>query len=168
MQRGCLSNTGCSNGASRNAARFDFPEIDLDVVRLSGERRIDQAIHSRKGGVGRHCHHIRHIDAPLVQSIERELFDLRTRGAAIAADQRHQQRAGAGRYRHSGAAHLFIDEASEVARGGSEWESLKATFLKKNAFEEPFFKNDGLRMVRIRPRRVSYANALRDRFKAEA
>lgn len=58
--------------------------------------------------------------------------------------------------------------ASEVARGGPEWESLKATFLKKNAFEEPFFKNDGLRMVRIRPRRVSYANALRDRFKAEA
>src|SRR5579883_2719899 len=47
VQRGCLSNTGCSNGASRNAARFDFPEIDLDVVRPSGERRIDQAIHSR-------------------------------------------------------------------------------------------------------------------------
>ncbi len=57
--------------------------------------------------------------------------------------------------------------ASEVARGGAEWESLKAIFLKKNPFEEPFFKNDGLRMVRIRPRRVSWANALRDRFKAE-
>jgi nitroimidazol reductase NimA-like FMN-containing flavoprotein (pyridoxamine 5'-phosphate oxidase superfamily) len=57
--------------------------------------------------------------------------------------------------------------ASEVPRGGAEWEPLKALFLKKNPFEEPFFKNDGLRMVRIRPRRVSYANALRDRFKAE-
>lgn len=57
--------------------------------------------------------------------------------------------------------------ASEVQRGGAEWDSLKALFLKKNPFEEPFFKNDGLRMVRIRPKRVSYANALRDRFKAE-
>lgn len=57
--------------------------------------------------------------------------------------------------------------AGEVPRGSAEWESLKALFLKKNPFEEPFFKNDGLRMVRIRPRRVSYANALRDRFKAE-
>ena len=57
--------------------------------------------------------------------------------------------------------------ASEVARGGAEWDSLKALFLKKNPFEEPFFKNDGLRMVRIKPKRVSYANALRDRFKAE-
>ncbi len=57
--------------------------------------------------------------------------------------------------------------AGEVPRGSAEWESLKAVFLKKNPFEEPFFKNDGLRMVRIRPKRVSYANALRDRFKAE-
>jgi hypothetical protein len=39
--------------------------------------------------------------------------------------------------------------------------------LKKNPFEEPFFKNDGLRMIRIRPKRVSYANGLRDTFKAE-
>ncbi len=57
--------------------------------------------------------------------------------------------------------------ASDVARGSSEWESLKAIFLKKNPFEEPFFKNDGLRMIRIRPARVSYANGLRDTFKAE-
>jgi hypothetical protein len=57
--------------------------------------------------------------------------------------------------------------ASEVARGGAEWEALKALFLKKNPFEEPFFKNDGLRMIRIRPARVSYANGLRDTFKAE-
>ena len=35
--------------------------------------------------------------------------------------------------------------ASDVARGGAEWESLKGIFLKKNPFEEPFFKNDGLR-----------------------
>jgi hypothetical protein len=26
-----------------------------------------------------------------------------------------------------------------------EWEKLKAIFLKKNPFEEPFFKMDGLR-----------------------
>jgi Pyridoxamine 5'-phosphate oxidase len=57
--------------------------------------------------------------------------------------------------------------ASDVARGSAEWESLKAIFLKKNPFEEPFFKNDGLRMVRIRPVRVSYASGLRETFKAE-
>jgi hypothetical protein len=57
--------------------------------------------------------------------------------------------------------------ASDVARGSAEWESLKAIFLKKNSFEAPFFKNDGLRMVRIKPKRVSYANGLRDTFKAE-
>ena len=57
--------------------------------------------------------------------------------------------------------------ASDVARGSAEWESFKAVFLKKNPFEEPFFKNDGLKMVRIRPTRVSYASGLRDSFKAE-
>jgi hypothetical protein len=57
--------------------------------------------------------------------------------------------------------------ASDVTRGSAEWESLKAIFLKKNPFEEPFFKNDGLRMVRIRSVRVSYASGLRDTFKAE-
>jgi nitroimidazol reductase NimA-like FMN-containing flavoprotein (pyridoxamine 5'-phosphate oxidase superfamily) len=57
--------------------------------------------------------------------------------------------------------------ASVVARATAEWESLKALFLKKNPFEEPFFKNDGLRMIRIRPVRVSYASGLRDTFKAE-
>ena len=31
--------------------------------------------------------------------------------------------------------------ASDVARGSAEWESHKAIFLKKNPFEEPFFKN---------------------------
>jgi hypothetical protein len=57
--------------------------------------------------------------------------------------------------------------AGDVARGTAEWESLKAIFLKKNPFEEPFFKNDGLKMIRIKPVRVSYASGLRDSFKAE-
>jgi hypothetical protein len=43
----------------------------------------------------------------------------------------------------------------------------KAIFLKKNPFEEPLFKNDGLRMIRIKPQRVSYAKGLGDGFKAE-
>ena len=57
--------------------------------------------------------------------------------------------------------------AREVPRGGTEWESSKATFLKKNPFEEPFFKYDTLRMIRVIPKRVSYANGLGDSFKAE-
>ena len=57
--------------------------------------------------------------------------------------------------------------AQEIAKDGPEWEPLKALFLKKNPFEEPFFKNDGLRMIRIKPQRVSYAKGLGDGFKAE-
>ena len=57
--------------------------------------------------------------------------------------------------------------AREVPRGSAEWEGGKATFLKKNPFEEPFFQYDTLRMVRVTPKRVSYANGLGDSFKAE-
>jgi hypothetical protein len=57
--------------------------------------------------------------------------------------------------------------AGEVPRSSSEWEKLKAVFLEKNPFEAPFFGNDGLRMMRIKPRRVSYASGLKDAFKAE-
>jgi hypothetical protein len=39
--------------------------------------------------------------------------------------------------------------ASEVAKG-SEWDSLKGIFLKKNPFEPPFFRNPAVRMVRVR------------------
>ena len=44
--------------------------------------------------------------------------------------------------------------ASEVAKG-AEWDSLKDIFLKKNPFEPPFFRNPAVRMVRVRPKRVS-------------
>jgi hypothetical protein len=57
--------------------------------------------------------------------------------------------------------------ASEVARDSAEWEKLKVVFLEKNPFEAPFFTNDALRMMRIKPRRVSYASGLKDAFKAE-
>jgi hypothetical protein len=57
--------------------------------------------------------------------------------------------------------------AREVPRNSTEWESCKATFLKKNPFEEPFFQFDTLRMVRVTPKRVSYANGLGDSFKAD-
>src|SRR5215831_16272362 len=97
MERSCLSNKRCGNRAWRNATRLDFPEIDFDVARPTGERRIDEAA--------------------AVQSIDDEFFDLRTRGAAIAADQRRQQCPSVGRYRHSGVAHLLIDQASEIASG---------------------------------------------------
>ncbi len=57
--------------------------------------------------------------------------------------------------------------AQEVARDGPEWEPLKAIFLKKNPFEAPFFGSEKLRMVRVKIRRISYAGAARDVFKAE-
>ena len=57
--------------------------------------------------------------------------------------------------------------AQEISIDGPEWEPLKAIFLKKNPFEAPFFGGDKLRMVRVKPRRISYAGVARDIFKAE-
>lgn len=55
-------------------------------------------------------------------------------------------------------------EAVDVPRDTPEWAALKAVFLKKNPFEAPFFDSDLLRMVRIKPRRISYANGIKDTF----
>ena len=57
--------------------------------------------------------------------------------------------------------------AAEVARNSAEWDELKERFLTKNPFEEPFFGYDSLRMMRLTPKRVSYANGLTDSFKVE-
>jgi general stress protein 26 len=57
--------------------------------------------------------------------------------------------------------------AREVAKGSAEWETAKGIFLTKNPFEAPFFTYDALRMIRVVPKRVSYANGLADSFKAE-
>jgi hypothetical protein len=57
--------------------------------------------------------------------------------------------------------------AEEVARDGAEWEPLKAIFLAKNPFEAPFFGNEQLRMLRVRPKRISYAGPPREAFKVE-
>ena len=57
--------------------------------------------------------------------------------------------------------------ASEVPRDSAEWEAAKEIFLKKSPFEAPFFKYPTLRMIRVRPKRLSYAGADRVVFKAE-
>ena len=57
--------------------------------------------------------------------------------------------------------------ATEVARDSAEWGELKERFLTKNPFEEPFFGYDSLRMMRLAPKRISYANGLADTFKVE-
>lgn len=56
--------------------------------------------------------------------------------------------------------------ASEVPKG-AEWDALKEIFLKKNPFEAPFFGNPALRMVRVKPKRISYTGADRQGFKVE-
>lgn len=56
--------------------------------------------------------------------------------------------------------------AGEVAKG-LEWDSLKDLFLKKNPFEAPFFGNPALRMVRVKPKRISYTGADMQGFKLE-
>ena len=62
---------------------------------------------------------------------------------------------------------LIQGVAIEIARDSAEWESSKEIFLKKSPFEAPFFKYPTLRMMRIKPTRLSYAGADRFAFKAE-
>jgi len=62
---------------------------------------------------------------------------------------------------------LIQGVAIEIARDGAEWEPMKEIFLKKSPFEAPFFKYPTLRMVRVKPSRLSYAGADRFTFKAE-
>jgi general stress protein 26 len=57
--------------------------------------------------------------------------------------------------------------AGEIARDSAEWEAMKELFLKKSPFEAPFFNYPTLRMIRVRPKRLSYAGADRVTFKAE-
>jgi hypothetical protein len=57
--------------------------------------------------------------------------------------------------------------ADEVPKG-NEWDSLKDIFLKKNPFEAPFFGNPALRMVRVKPKRISYTGTDMQGFKIEA
>jgi hypothetical protein len=57
--------------------------------------------------------------------------------------------------------------ASEIARDSAEWNAMKEVFLHKCPFEAPFFKYPTLRMIRVRPKRLSYAGADRVTFKAE-
>jgi hypothetical protein len=56
--------------------------------------------------------------------------------------------------------------AAEIPKG-TEWEALKDIFLKKNPFEAPFFGNPALRLIRIKPKRISYTGADRQAFKLE-
>ena len=56
--------------------------------------------------------------------------------------------------------------AGEVAKG-AEWDSLKDLFLKKKPFEAPFFGNPALRLVRVKPKRISYTGADMQGFKTE-
>jgi len=59
----------------------------------------------------------------------------------------------------------FQGIAKEVLRDSTEWNSLKEIFLRKNAFEAPFFSSPGLKMVRVAPARVAYSGGLKDNFK---
>jgi general stress protein 26 len=59
---------------------------------------------------------------------------------------------------------LIQGVASEIPRDTAEWEAMKEIFLK---IESPFFKFPTLRMMRVRPKRLSYSGADRVAFKAE-
>jgi general stress protein 26 len=54
--------------------------------------------------------------------------------------------------------------AREVKKQTSDWKELQAVFLKKNPFEEPFFGYDALRMIRVVPKKITYANGIAEHF----
>ena len=56
--------------------------------------------------------------------------------------------------------------ASEITRG-AEWDRMEAMFIKKSPFEAPFFKNEALKMMRVKPKRISFAGADYKGFKIE-
>ena len=56
--------------------------------------------------------------------------------------------------------------ATEVPRG-PEWDALKEPFIRKNPFEAPFFANEALKMIRVAPKRISFAGADYKGFKVE-
>ena len=62
---------------------------------------------------------------------------------------------------------LIQGVASEVARDGPDWEPLKAVLLQKCPFEAPFFKYPTLKMMRVKPTRLSYSGADRVNFRTE-
>jgi hypothetical protein len=61
---------------------------------------------------------------------------------------------------------LILGVASEIERG-AEWDAMKTLFIAKNPFEAQFFGMDGLRMIRVRPRRIAYTGADFQGFKIE-
>jgi nitroimidazol reductase NimA-like FMN-containing flavoprotein (pyridoxamine 5'-phosphate oxidase superfamily) len=54
--------------------------------------------------------------------------------------------------------------AEEIPFNSAEATPLKALFLKKNPFEEPYFGHPALRLIRIKPIRISYTHG-KDAFK---
>ena len=62
---------------------------------------------------------------------------------------------------------LIQGVAIEIDRDSAAWQASKEIFLKKSPFEALFFKYPTLRMMRIKPTRLSYSGADRVSFKAE-
>ncbi len=56
--------------------------------------------------------------------------------------------------------------ATEIPRG-PEWDRMEVIFIKKDPFEAPFFKNEALKMMRVKPKRISFAGADYKGFKVE-
>ena len=56
--------------------------------------------------------------------------------------------------------------ATEIPRG-AEWDAMQALFISKDPFEKPFFDNAALKMIRVKPSRISFAGADYKNFKVE-
>lgn len=56
--------------------------------------------------------------------------------------------------------------ATEIPRG-TDWDVIQAIFIKKDPFEKPFFDNAALKMIRVKPKRISFTGADYKNFKVE-
>jgi nitroimidazol reductase NimA-like FMN-containing flavoprotein (pyridoxamine 5'-phosphate oxidase superfamily) len=86
----------------------------------------------------------------------------KNRAVAVIIDDRDKGEVSSFRVNRA----TIYGNASEVPRG-AEWDSLKDRFLEKNPFEAPFFGSPALKMIRVRPHRISFAGADHKGFKVE-
>ena len=56
--------------------------------------------------------------------------------------------------------------ATEIPRG-PEWDAMQTLFVRKDPFERPFFDNAALKMIRVKPKRISFTGADYKNFKVE-
>ena len=112
-----LALRGGDDHAGIGAGDHGFGKFAFDHLGPAGKGAVDDRIELQLGRIGDDRHHVVERDLALAMGIERELAQLVARGLAVAAEQRHQRRAGIRRDAQIGDPELVVDQLGEVALG---------------------------------------------------